>query len=138
MPPTLALLVAVSAFLVAGCGAGQESSADRFRGAEAEIAEVVDELQSAGRSKDAAKICGEIFSASLAERFRAGGRDCVDEVGEAVDDADDYDLDVRDVTVTGNTATAVVRQGDDPPVTATFEFERLRGDWRATSLSGQG
>jgi hypothetical protein len=53
---------------------------------------------------------------------------------KAIEDADEFDLDVLDVTVTGNEATARVRRGDEGP-TATFEFTRENGQWRATSLS---
>ena len=41
---------------------------------------------------------------------------------KATGDADDYDLEVTDVTVTGNTATAKVkaRRGNDKNATTTF------------------
>ena len=54
---------------------------------------------------------------------------------KAIEDADDYELDVSDVTVTGSTATATVKRGDDG-ATQTMEFTREGSDWRATSLSG--
>ena len=133
MARTLLCTLVAGAFLVSGCGAS-ESSDTEFRGAEGDVADVVEELQSAGRSKDAAKICGEIFSQALAEQLKTGNADCVDEIGDAIDDTDDFELEVRDVTVTGNRATAVVQQGDDRRKTATFQFARERDGWRATSL----
>ena len=53
---------------------------------------------------------------------------------KAIEDADDFELDVRDVTISGSTATATVRRGDDGP-TETMEFTQEGGQWRATSLS---
>jgi hypothetical protein len=125
-----ALLLA--AVLATGCGGGGDSAAG-FRGAEAEVAALVDELQSAGQGRDAEKICSEILSRELVEQLRTAGSDCVQEMTDAVQDADDYDLEVRDVAVTGDRATARVQQGADGP-TATLEFVRESGGWRATSL----
>ena len=53
----------------------------------------------------------------------------------AIKDADDFDLDVEDVTIDGNQATAKVkgRDGDEDRV-REFEFVREGRDWRATSL----
>jgi hypothetical protein len=127
--PLTLLLVALA---LAGCTTQQESSADRFQGAEADVAEVVDDLAAASRSGDGEEICTQIVTAQLAEELAAGDA-CKDEVEQALSDANDYDLEVRDVTVSGSTATAEVRQGDDGR-TATLEFERGRDGWRVTSL----
>ena len=56
-------------------------------------------------------------------------------MSKAIDDADDYELDVRKVTISGSTATVSVQRGEDGP-TQEMEFTREGGDWRATSLSG--
>jgi hypothetical protein len=127
--PLTLLLVALA---LGGCTTQEETSADRFQGAEREVAEVVDDLAAASRSGDGEEICTQIVTAELAEDLAAGD-ECKDEVEQALSDANDYDLEVRDVTVSGNTARAEVRQGDDGR-TATFEFERGRDGWRATSL----
>jgi uncharacterized protein GlcG (DUF336 family) len=54
---------------------------------------------------------------------------------KAIEDADDYDLEVTAVEVDGETATATVRRGDDGP-TETMEFAKEGDAWRATALSG--
>ena len=51
----------------------------------------------------------------------------------AISDANDYDLQVDDVKVTGTTATATVRQGESKN-TATFSFVKEKGGWRASAL----
>ncbi len=129
------LLVAILAPLViAGCGASEESSADRFQGQERAVAQKVEDLQEAGESRRPEDICSDILSRTLVEQLEAAGTTCADEMGKAIDDADDFALDVRDVTVSGQQATARVQRGEDGP-TVTFEFVRENGQWRATSLS---
>jgi len=119
---------------VAGCTTANTSSS-KFTGAKAQVAQVVADLQQAGQRKDAQKICTQIISQDLVRQLSDAGTSCQAEMKKAVDDADDYDLNVQSVTVTGNRATAVVRRGDKGP-TATFRFVREGGGWRATSFGG--
>jgi hypothetical protein len=130
------LLAAVALLALAGCGASNDSSVDKFpQGAEREIAQKVEDLQKAGEGRHPEDICSDILSRTLVDQLQAAGTNCRDEMDKAIDDADDFDLDVRDVTVNGNQATARVQRGDDGP-TVTFEFVRESGQWRASSLSG--
>jgi hypothetical protein len=134
MRRSLVALPLVLAALASGCGGGTSSS-DDFAGEEKQVADVVEQLQSAGETGDAREICEEILATSLAERIRAAGSSCEQELDKAIKDADDFDLDVEDVTIQGDTATARVkgREGDTARV-RTFEFEREGRDWRATNL----
>src|SRR5918999_6029232 len=120
--------------LLVGCGAGQPSSEERFQGAEREVAAQVEERQAAGNADEPEKICAEIISRQLVTELEAGGTTCNEEMDKAIQDADDFELDVREVTIQGNEATVRVRRGEDGPV-ATFEFVRESGQWRATSLA---
>ena len=133
--PHAVLTAALAALALAGCGATTEPSADRFQGAEREVADKVEELQEAGERRRPEDICADILARALVQQLEAAGTTCNDEMEKAIEDADDFQLEVRDVTVTGNTATARVRRGDEGPV-RTFEFARENGQWRATSLSG--
>jgi hypothetical protein len=65
--------------------------------------------------------------------LKTAGGDCVTEMDRAIKDANDYDLQVTSVKVTGPTATAQVRQGKDGKV-ATFSFVKEGGAWRASAL----
>jgi hypothetical protein len=131
MKPLLAGLVAL--LVLAGCGAAQESSAERFQGAERQVADKVEELQEAGEARKPEDICANVLARALVQQLEAAGTTCNEEMEKAIEDADDFELEVRDVTVNGDQATAEVRRGDDGP-TATFEFAREGGQWRATSL----
>jgi hypothetical protein len=129
-------LVILPLLLLAGCGAStQPSSVERFRGEERAVAQKIEDLQQAGERQEPETICNEILARSLVQQLEAAGTTCQQEMQKAIEDADDYDLDVRDVNVEGSTATATVRRGDDGP-TETMEFTQEGGQWRATSLSG--
>jgi hypothetical protein len=128
----LAAVLPVLAAGAAGCGAAPASSGG-FEGARGDVAQVVTDLSSAARRKDTQKICTQILSRSLQQRVRAGTSDCQAEVKKAADDADDFDLTVRSVSITGDRAQAQVRQGADGPVTS-FAFVREGGDWRISGL----
>jgi hypothetical protein len=128
------ITLAAAALALGGCAAQGPSSAKSFKGDERAVAGVVDDLQNAGRSGNPDKVCNDIFTTELANRFKTQGTSCVDEVEDAMRDVNDYDLDVQDVTVTGNTATAKVRQGKERR-TATFTFERVGSGWRASGIS---
>jgi hypothetical protein len=119
------------ALLLQGCTAAAPTSAGRYQGAERDVAKAIDDLADAARKGDAGRVCTKVVSPDFASRLRAGTSTCENEVKKAIGDADDYDLDVRDVTVTGTQATAQVRQG---PRTATFRLAREGSDWRITSF----
>jgi hypothetical protein len=124
----------VLAALAAGCGASASSAGD-FEGEERRVADVVEKLQSAGETGDAAEICAEVLASDLREEMRAAGANCEQELDKAIQDADDFELEVEDVTITGDTATARVRgRENDEEAVRTFEFAREESGWRATSL----
>ena len=128
------LPVLLAALALAGCGAETEpSSVEKFEGEERAVAQKVEDLQEAGEGRNPEDICSDILASSLVQQLEAAGVKCADEMEKAIDDADDYDLQVQDVTVSGSTATAQVRRGDDGP-TETMEFTKENGQWRATSL----
>jgi hypothetical protein len=135
MRRSLLALPLLLAALAAGCTAGGTSSSGDFQGEEKEVADQVERLETAGKATDAEAICNEILAKSFSDQISNAGSSCVDEVDKAIKDADDFSLDVEDVTITGNTATAKVKgkEGGEDQV-RTFEFEREGQDWRATSL----
>jgi hypothetical protein len=124
----------VLAALASGC-AGSSSSAGSFEGEEKKVADQVEKLQTAGETGDAKAICDDVLAKSLREQIQAAGSDCEQELDKAIKDADDFDLEVEDVTISGNTATAKVKgrdRGEDR--VREFQFVREGADWRATDL----
>ena len=130
----LAVLALVLAALASGCAGGASSSSD-FTGEEKQVADVVEKLQSAGETGDAKEICDDILARSLSDQIKAAGSSCEQELDKAIKDADDFELEVEDVTISGNTATAKVKGRDGgAEKVRTFEFEREGSGWRATDL----
>jgi hypothetical protein len=128
------ITLAVAALALAGCTAQTQTSAGDFQGAERDVAAVVDDISGAARSGDADKLCNDIFTKELADRFKAGASTCIDQVQDAMRDSNDFDIEVQDVTVTGDTATARVRQPDENR-SGTFTFQRVGSGWRASGIS---
>jgi hypothetical protein len=126
------LILSCAALALPGCTV-QQSSSTGFQGAERDVAQVVDDLKAAGRRRDGDKVCTRILSQQLAEQLANGSSSCADEVKKAIDDAGDFDLEVRDVTISGTTARAQVRQKGDGRL-VTLELAREGGGWRLTSL----
>jgi hypothetical protein len=122
---------------LAGCGSqAVPSSVDRFTDPnEKAVAQKVEDLADAGKSGKPEDICSNILAQSLVSQLNAAGTDCATEMQKAIDDANDFDLQVRKVTISGETATAQVQRGKSGP-TETMEFAREKGQWRATGLSG--
>jgi curli biogenesis system outer membrane secretion channel CsgG len=127
---SVALIALLLAVVIAGC-AQSSSSSGKFQGAEQEVATAIDDLSSAASRKNEAKICDELLTKELAQSLKSTGTDCETEISDALADADDYDLSVKDVTVSGPTATAVVENNDK---TSTFRLQKVGNAWRIASI----
>lgn len=127
-------IVLGAAALVAGCTKQQSSSTGDFRGDEKNVAQVVANLADDAARQKQSRVCGELLSARL-EKAIAGNLSCPSEVKKAFEDADSAKLEVKDVTITGNTATAKVGTKDrNKTVTRTFKFVKAGGSWRIDSF----
>jgi hypothetical protein len=122
--------------VLAGCGSqSAPTSVDNFTDPEQRaVAQKVEDLEDAGRSGKPENICSNILSKDLVSQLNSAGTDCETEMQKAIDDANDFDLEVRKVTVNGTTATVEVQRGKDGP-SETMAFSREKSQWRATSLS---
>jgi hypothetical protein len=77
----------LAAVLLTGC-ASTTTSSPKFKGAAADVDKAVGDLQTAGRRKDAAKLCGQLLARSLVKQLDSGGTSCKDEMDKAVADGD--------------------------------------------------
>ncbi len=135
MRPLLRSLPLLLAVAVAGCGQPASSASD-FKGAKKDVADTIEELQTSASSRKSADICADLLARSYVDKLKASGNDCVDEMEKITGDADDFELDVKAVTITGDTATAEIealKNGEDGGTT-TFALEREDGKWRLTNL----
>jgi hypothetical protein len=135
MRRSLRLLPLLLAAAIAGCGQSQSSAGD-FKGAEKDVADTIEQLQTSAQNRKPDDICSEVLARGLVERLKSSGTDCVDEMEKIIGDADDFELDVTKVTITGTTASAAVkarRGGRDDAVT-NFALEREDKKWRLTDF----
>jgi len=133
--PVLALCVLAVA--VAGCGgASAGNSAKDFDGQERAVAKTIEDLEKAAADDDAAKVCKELLSDSLLAALEKKGTNCTTGVNEGFDDADSVDLEVDDVTISGQTATAKVGSGraGTAKKTDVLKLERDGAAWKISSL----
>jgi hypothetical protein len=126
--------LALPAILLAGCGAaGTSGGSANFKGEQKAVSDVVHDVAKAAKTKDDGKLCTELLTPGLAGRIANGRASCQSEMKKAISDSDDFDLQVRAVTVTGQKATAQVRQGDKGRV-STYAFVRQGNAWRVSSF----
>ena len=130
----LALLLA-AAGVATGCGAAGSDSASDFTGVKKDVADAVEDLESAARKSDEGEICGRLLTSSLVQTIRSAGRSCTSGIADAIDDADTFDMTVKSVTVTGTTATAVV-DSKEKATNDTFKLVKEGGRWKIASLGG--
>ena len=114
-------------------GCGEAGSSRDFQGEERRVADAIGDIERAGRAQDEEKLCNELFARALVERLQAGSTDCRQEIGTALKDADDFELDVQDVAIRGNRATARVK---GPQGVRTLALVREGGRWRLSAFPG--
>ena len=138
MRRSLRLLPLLLAAVIAGCGQAQSSAGD-FKGAEKDVAETIEQLQTSAQNRKPEDVCADVLARALVEKLKTSGSDCVDEMEKLIGDADDYELDVTKVTISGTTASATVkaRRGDREGVT-TFALAREDSEWRLTDFGSTG
>jgi hypothetical protein len=137
----LAAPAVLLALAISGCTQAPSSDTGDFSGEEGAVAKVVGDLSDAASRGETSTVCADLISAEL-QKAIAGveeGDDaetsCQDEVEKAFDDADGFVVDVDEVTVNGDEATAQVSSEQlDGRVERTFSFVKEDGDWRIDSF----
>jgi hypothetical protein len=135
MRPYLSVFALLLSAAIAGCGQAPSSAGD-FKGTEKDVADTIEQLQTAASNRKPEDICSEVLSRALVDKLKTSGNACVDEMEKIVNDADDYELDVTAVTITGSTATARVkaRRGDNDNAVTTFSLALEDKKWRLTNF----
>ena len=135
MRPYLSVFALLLTAAIAGCGQAPSSAGD-FKGAKKDVADTIEQLQTAATNHKPEDVCSEVLARALVEKLKTSGNACVDEMEKIISDADDFALDVTAVAITGSTATARVkarRGGNDSAVT-TFSLALEDKKWRLTNF----
>ena len=129
-------LLPIALVLALGGCAQQQTSTNDFKGAEKDVAQVIADLQSDAQGRKPGTICSDILSRGLADKLKSAGNDCTAEMEKIASDADDYRLEVTDVSISGSTATATVesRRSGKADAKTTFSLVREDGDWRLSDF----
>ena len=127
----IALLVAAS---LAGCGSS--SSSTEFEGEEKDVAQVIEDLSDYAQRDEANEICQNVLDTEVVQRIPGG--DCVKTIEQAIEEADNYDLTVDSVRVSGTTARARVKAGRDEDQVETIELRKNGDVWKITRLAAAG
>jgi hypothetical protein len=131
----VALLPLVAVTALAGCTPAGGTTSGGFSGAEKDVATVVGNLATDGQRRKESDICDALLSRALAAKVAQGGQSCAEEMKKAIEDADQFTLDVQSVNVTGTSATARVKSTDrSSDVFRTFRFVQENGGWRIDSF----
>jgi hypothetical protein len=127
LPLAICCLLAASA---AGCGT--KTSAGNFRGEQAAVAKVVDDLSNASSRHDTSTICDSLLAADVAKRLG----NCKTVIGHQLDNVDNFDVTVQSVAINGSRAQARVKStANGKSELDTLNLVKGRdGRWRIQSL----
>ena len=134
----LTVLALLSVLALSGCaaqsGSTSSDSTKDFTGPQKAVAATVENLQQAAKDRKGTTICADLITAKLRDAISA--TDCPDLVHHTIRETDDIDLSVKTVTITGDKATAQVKEktGESASRTRTIEFENTAGRWRISAL----
>ena len=144
---TITALAATTAFVTA-CGGGDDgtNNAERFKGEEQNVARVIDNLESAAREGDSAKICSQIFSVVQAQRLTVGNQSCAQITKRQLGSPDER-IEVQGLVVSRSTAAMAAAPGltdsfrsDGPAIRrpAAGRAARSRGGARVAGTARAG
>lgn len=126
-----AILLLASA--LTGCTQGG-SATTGFAGEEKRVAQAIADLSSNATRNKHAETCDQLLSKALRGRIGAGAS-CSSELKKAFQDADQSELDVKDVSIEGTSASArVTSEGRTATVTRTFKLVEEDQRWRIDSF----
>ena len=117
------------ALLVSGCGQSDSRDDVSFTGTQKQVADAIDSFSKAAKDEEPTRICRGM----LAEALQSA--DCKAKVQQAIDDTDQFAIDVRAVNVKGDTATAKVITGTgDAERTTTMTLVKEGTSWRISQF----
>jgi hypothetical protein len=129
-------LLLVLPLALGACGQTQKDSANDFQGDQRAVAQTVEDLQTASRKKDEAKICNTLLAPTLVAKIKsASNGTCEKVLKDALEDVDSFELQVKKVTINGTKADATVTSDTGTKNrTDTLQLVKDRGAWKISTL----
>jgi len=124
VPAAAAILVVV--VLLGTCGADDDEK----------VSDTLDRFAQASREKDYQALCDELLSTSLVEQLRTADQPCEVVLRIGLSDVQNPTLEVGDVEIDGDEATAQVDStaAGQQPLKTRILLVKEDGDWRISSL----
>jgi hypothetical protein len=114
-------------------GSFDNGNAKRFSGERKQVARVVDDVESGLDDNDGRRVCNELFTERWAALVaRGAGKSCVAFVDGVGSGRRQAHLEVRSITIAGDSATARI---DERSTHETWRFARVRGRWRVDEIA---
>jgi Domain of unknown function (DUF4878) len=133
----IAALLCASALTLSACGSTEKDSASDFKGDQKAVAQAVEDLQSASRKGDEARICTDLLAPALLTKIKAAQKGgCEPALKTALKDVDSYELQVKKVAISGTNATATVTSdiGKKDDRTDTLTLVKVGNAWKISEL----
>jgi hypothetical protein len=133
----LAVLLCASALTLSACGSTTRDSASDFKGDQKAVAQTVEDLQSASKKGDEAKICTDLLAPALLTKIKAAQKGaCEPAMKTALKDVDSTELTVKKVAISGGSATATVTSdvGQTDDRTDTLTLVKVGNTWKISEL----
>jgi hypothetical protein len=130
-PAAVRRLTIIAAVLtVAAAGCGRQSAEDAVRSK-------VDDFAQATAAKDYRRLCNDVLAKQLVQRARAAGLTCEVALETGLKGVQNPKVEVRKVTVRGDSATAVVHTtaANQDASTDTLQLARQGGEWRVSAVT---
>ncbi len=130
------LLFGVLALTATGCGGAASDSAKEFKGEQAKVAAVIEQIEKAAREDKPDVLCEKLLTEARLALVQKLGTNCKTGVKDAFKDADSFDLTVEKITISGASATAKVTSGrGSNEKSDTLELKREGTAWKVDSLA---
>jgi hypothetical protein len=130
------LLFSVLALTATGCGGAASDSAKEFKGEQAKVAAVIEQIEKAAREDKPDVLCEKLLTEQRLALVKKLGTTCKTGVKDAFKDADSFDITVEKITISGDAATAKVTSGrGSNEKSDTLELKREGTAWKVDSLA---
>jgi glycine/serine hydroxymethyltransferase len=130
------LLFSLLALTATGCAGAASDSAKEFKGEQAKVAAVIEQIEKAARADEPDLLCDKLLTEARLALVQKLGTNCKTGVKDAFKDADSFDITVEKVTISGDSATAKVTSGrGSNEKSDTLELKREGTAWKVDSLA---